>query len=868
MDLDFPEPTATANYVLPTLRLDEGPFIFTYLNAFLSYITPHDLPVVNCVLELLRDAFHSRLSIMELLMEALKIESGFICLISLFLVISLIPLGIVAAWSCGRGSKNLTDDCGVGDGVPPVDPLTLDETVGNVIHCRRKVLQFLLQFILLLLICSASTMIITNEEISAAVDKTPDVLRASLKDIEAFLKDSHKQILFSVHEGMNTVSDRLRLDFEEIDKLLGDPIQRDLELSTGIESSLDVMNGICSTNYEIVHRIQILHDSIAKAILISHDAFTRIEELQTQLTVLQRQCVGRDRSLCETLKIKGLDETNIIGKLIKLQTDPSLYKMLTLGELESNGVKRNLSMEIKHARQFFQGFSMRIKVNATKHWNDINNELTAMKDATLASTNALSFSVRAIIDRADKTWTLTLPVLDDINDVSHFLWSLSLITAVIVFIVTLLLLGGLGYGCARSENRARLTFIIAATAISLGCIGLGMFTIFVMLLGGHGEVFLCRPLYESPNYSVLTKLLDRPGLVYGNGTRNGIIADILKPSGSPLNATIFNATLSGALKKCENNQSTFSVFGVEALMNLTDVTELKKYPRLETAIDQLSITAHSFSSYTEHLQSILEFMFVSANIDLAAYRTDLSSPTPERDLSTFIDQVQRVSLQIQDVATSSRMTTLSTRARRLQTAVFQPLEKTKNDIIYHLTALELQRGPWSHQVNQSLLQLKTAQFFLSQKANDVCVAKTRDFKERLKHHIKHNKHHLLSLLNERTASCRPLFDIFNANRMLLCHHTIAPLNGLWFSALLCLTFWNLATPISLALANIYGRMGLSRGLRHTNSHQAPADSLIISEQSNWAASSSQRTPRIDRRAMRHASVRSAKSETSNFVFDE
>lgn len=91
-----------------------------------------------------------------------------------------------------------------------------------------------------------------------------------------------------------------------------------MELSTGIESSLDLINGICSTNYEIVHRIQILHDSIAKAILISHDAFTRIEELQTQLTVLQRQCVGRDRALCETLKIKGLDETNIIGKLIKV----------------------------------------------------------------------------------------------------------------------------------------------------------------------------------------------------------------------------------------------------------------------------------------------------------------------------------------------------------------------------------------------------------------------------------------------------------------------------------------------------------------------------------------------------------------------
>lgn len=100
-----------------------------------------------------------------------------------------------------------------------------------------------------------------------------------------------------------------------------------MELSTGIEGSLDAMNGICSTNYEIIDRIQILHDSIAKAILISHDAFTRLEELQTQLSVLQRQCVGRDRSLCETLKMKSLDENDIIGKLIKV-LQPHMFKCL------------------------------------------------------------------------------------------------------------------------------------------------------------------------------------------------------------------------------------------------------------------------------------------------------------------------------------------------------------------------------------------------------------------------------------------------------------------------------------------------------------------------------------------------------------
>lgn len=77
-------------------------------------------------------------------------------MISLYLIISIIPLGIVIGWSCTRGTRNHIDDGGLGDGndrvIPPVDPLiTLDESMGNVIHWRRKLLQFLLQFIVLLL---------------------------------------------------------------------------------------------------------------------------------------------------------------------------------------------------------------------------------------------------------------------------------------------------------------------------------------------------------------------------------------------------------------------------------------------------------------------------------------------------------------------------------------------------------------------------------------------------------------------------------------------------------------------------------------------------------------------------------------------
>lgn len=39
-------------------------------------------------------------------------------------------------------------------------------------------------------------------------------------------------------------------------------------------------------------------------------------------------------------------------------------------------------------------------------------------------------------------------------------------------------------------------------------------------------------------------------------------------------------------------------------------------------------------------------MFTNSDINFLAYRTELSRPTPEKDLSTFIDQMQRVSVQV------------------------------------------------------------------------------------------------------------------------------------------------------------------------------------------------------------------------------
>lgn len=205
-------------------------------------------------------------------------------------------------------------------------------------------------------------------------------------------------------------------------------------------------------------------------------------------------------------------------------------------------------------------------------------------------------------------------------------------------------------------------------------------------------------------------------------------------------------------------------------------------------------------------------------------------------------------IKIQESTTSSRMSTLGNRARRLQATILQPLERLRSEIQFELTALQLQKEPWTDMVNQSLIHLKTTQLLINQDSADICYNKSTSFKMRyqnqihlqsvvnrnflvnihrififhlirLKEHLMLNKRETVRQLLNNIAPCRPLFTIFDANRHLFCHHIVDPMNGLWFSGFLSLALWAVLTPIALGLASIYKKMEYSRGMTRSSSHQ-------------------------------------------------
>lgn len=70
-----------------------------------------------------------------------------------------------------------------------------------------------------------------------------------------------------------------------------------------------------AANTELINRVLLLQETVGRALKISQEASARMEELQIQLSVLQRQCTFRDRPLCDTLRIRSFEENGIIDAL-------------------------------------------------------------------------------------------------------------------------------------------------------------------------------------------------------------------------------------------------------------------------------------------------------------------------------------------------------------------------------------------------------------------------------------------------------------------------------------------------------------------------------------------------------------------------
>lgn len=270
--------------------------------------------------------------------------------------------------------------------------------------------------------------------------------------------------------------------------------------------------------------------------------------------------------------------------LLQMQSDPNLLRMLNLGEYHSNNHHVNISMEMRNVQNSIRNFPSLIKLDLSKNIENIENSLAEIQSSVNSATLNLGEVIDSMVKKVDMERENIKPLMKRLQNAGDLLWSISLSTALTVLCISLLLSVGLLLGIIHAEGAAKVTFILGAILIALGSFGLTAFTILILLIGSHGEVFLCRPLYDAPNYQVFTKLFDRPGWVYENETINGIINDYLYTVNIEESKRL-NISLATAIDRCEANDATFSVFQFDRIVNVSHIFDVQEHIKLDEEIE-------------------------------------------------------------------------------------------------------------------------------------------------------------------------------------------------------------------------------------------------------------------------------------------
>lgn len=317
-----------------------------------------------------------------------------------------------------------------------------------------------------------------------------------------------------------------------------------------------------------------------------------------------------------------------------------------MGEIESNSILRNLTDELTKARTALRSYALKIPDHTTKNREQILEQLAVMKESTQSQTRVFTNTIRSVVDNIDHTWSIAEPVLYDLTQAGFVLWILGLSASSLALFGTFLFMTSLSCDWCHWQNKARIMLVISVSVVAISSVILAIFIIFQLVVGGHSEFFICRPLYEGPNYSILSRLLDKPGLIYSSDQPTGVLGDLIKGDLNSQPTVAINVSFSETVSQCEVGSAAYEVFNLEALLNLTTVLDFRNHPQVLYEIDEVSAPDGPFIGLTTVLQGYLEEMVTDSALNLTSHRLDLVQLTPEKDLITFIDQMQRVSVQV------------------------------------------------------------------------------------------------------------------------------------------------------------------------------------------------------------------------------
>ncbi|XP_076032776.1 prominin [Oratosquilla oratoria] len=754
--------------------------LLSWIGGFVSLLQPSEFP-----LELAKMALEQRITGQELIMESMKVEPGLVaCMVIGLTLAILVPASGLFVCCCRFCGK-----CG-GQKI---------QKHGSCFNCRRRTLTASMATILFIIAIGLGLMAFSNERLKGAVAESRVSISNNVDDLNTYLKNTKLQLRFLITNSLEQVISAIHSDLDDIEFLLGRPLQRELATEAQIEVALDSLLHISGSIDSISSRMRVLQESIHQAASRSIEVNTLLADLQSDLDRFVTKCSEEDMDLCKTLDTTGM---RIDIRFDSISFRPQLKILESLQA-------QNLTSTAQRARQEFD--------NIPKYVEQMTrNSREEVKRALRNYRSTLYHRVRRIdeisYDMEIKTRELKYQVdrvtarVQEVEPYRHYLGIA--LACTVGFVWTFL---AIGFCCGCSFHRADVSaterscisntggHMLLASVFFMFVFSalLWVIVVFLFVIGAHSQAFVCRPLYDEPEFRALTKLMDETNTGYEGGS---VLSNILFRDDN------VNIRINEVLNQCREGGAAYTVFKLNHFFHLEAEVDYRSALDLRKILNQLKVNLSDVEILSpaaeQHLLNFLE----SIRLDLRPYRQEVERPLTEKKLPAFAEQMQSVAGQLRSVTSSAELFKIVARTRNVIANTVYPLEKRKEDLTYQLATLDMEVMPLQRQINQSVGHLRTIQYFIHNHGSSLAASKARGYVERVMNYIKQYSDHVQGSAFRNVAPCTPVWNLFDSARGITCNRIIEPLNALWFSTGLCLVLFIPGIIVSLKLARYYVRM--------------------------------------------------------------
>ncbi|XP_039314919.1 prominin-2 isoform X2 [Solenopsis invicta] len=722
--------------------------------------------------DLLTDAVENRISITKLISESMHVEAAFLGLVGMCCVLACIIPGI-ELWLACRPIRE--------DYKPSRHP---------------GVLAFLLAVLVLILGSCMVTMIICNEAVAVGIEKLPVTVETALQDLKDYHANTMSQLQKCLARSLDVASEAILTDLDNVEELLGKPVQAELLAETGLDVALDALVDLGNATQELSARTESLLREGERARELGLELSRETEEIRRDLEGAVRACLGPDRSLCAVIDSSGIRLDLRIERLLR---DDRILRLRSTSWKNLTEARRQARGEFLHVPHYIARTTLDAR-------NQIRREINAVRVRIIEQTRAVETNSSEFSKQFDSARSIADYVIPHVTSFEHIRWIIGTASALSILLILSLLIGALCCRCGSSEDKVRPLLLCG---VAMSCfVSITLWIVFVVALGiaSHTEMLICRPLFD-PDYHTMEVVLE---------SRMFLGRKLTVP-------------LKELFEKCQNNEATYLALGLENVMNLDHLTAHWAWPGLSKAISNVKVDLKGLQILTPNLQQHLEDLLYAYSLNLTGNRIMIQGPILSKDISTLSDLLDNVSHQLQDRSIARELQSIGTTIRNLTLRRVKSLIKLQNDLIYRLTSLELQVQPLWRQVNQSISHLRTIQCYLDHHGEKIAELKKKLYVDQLSNYLNQWRTHVFS--ETRVSKCRHLWNVLEGFRYLLCAHILSPLDGFWFATFVGVIVMIISTPTAHILSLVHKK--LSQFIDDATLLSTRTESLLTDDDKTW-----------------------------------